>query len=550
MYTNFFGLSEKPFTITPDPRYLFMSTRHGEALAHLIYGVSESDGFIQLTGEVGTGKTTLIRSLFQQLPEKANIALILNPQLSAREFLASIANELGIEDTSESQSLKALIDALTEHLLLQHASGIRTILVVDEAQLLAAEVLEQVRMLTNLETARQKLLQIILIGQPELRELLARNDLRQLAQRVTARYHLEPLTRDETSEYIDHRLKVAGAMSPLFTANAKREVYQQSKGIPRLINVICDRSLLGAYVREQGNVDKKLVRQAAKEIKGVTEPNALPNWLAPMLAGVAALVVIAGLWATLQSRPSAPDPVAATIEASRVAAIDPPTTTVEAPPVDGGSTPDLDLDQILVANRDQTGTDSAFSALFAAWDKSYQGGNGCEQAVSEYQLQCHYMRGSWNIVRQLNRPAILTLTDRAGESHQIVLTGIDNDLAEIRIGTQTYTLPQTQISDYWFGESLLLWQPPNGVAKAYRRGMRDPGVLWVRNSLGIIEGVAVDDADSELFDADLERKVKDYQRERRLKVDGLVGQQTQIIMNSDLGLEGVPLLSRNRLAAR
>ena len=209
MYTSFFGLNEKPFSITPDPRYLFISERHGEALAHLVYGVTESGGFVQLTGEVGTGKTTLVRSLLQsRMPANADVAVVLNPQISAREFLVTICEELGIGVPEDRNSIKALIDKLNQHLLDAHADGRRTILVVDEAQNLQPDVLEEVRLLTNLETARQKLLQIILIGQPELRELLARNDLRQLAQRITGRYHLEPLSRSETAQYIEHRLKV------------------------------------------------------------------------------------------------------------------------------------------------------------------------------------------------------------------------------------------------------------------------------------------------------------------------------------------------------
>jgi len=248
MYTSFFGLNEKPFSITPDPRYLFMSARHGEALAHLVYGVTESGGFIQLTGEVGTGKTMLVRTLLlNRMPANANVAVVLNPQLSAREFLVSICEELGVAVPEDRSSIKALIDTLNRHLLETHADGRRTILVVDEAQNLAPDVLEEVRLLTNLETAKQKLLQIILVGQEELRDLLERNDLRQLAQRITGRYHLEPLSRDETADYIEHRLKVAGALGEVFDAGAKREVFRQSQGVPRLINVICDRALLGAY---------------------------------------------------------------------------------------------------------------------------------------------------------------------------------------------------------------------------------------------------------------------------------------------------------------
>jgi general secretion pathway protein A len=254
MYTSFFGLHEKPFSITPDPRYLFMSERHGEALAHLVYGVTESGGFMQLTGEVGTGKTTLVRTLLlNRMPANADVAVVLNPQLSAREFLVTICEELHLAVPAERGS-----DALNRHLLATHAKGRRTILVVDEAQNLAAEVLEQVRLLTNLETARQKLLQIILIGQPELRELLGRNDLRQLAQRITGRYHLEPLSRSETARYIEHRLKVAGALGEIFSVGAKGEVYRLSQGVPRLINVICDRALLGAYAAERRRVDRGL----------------------------------------------------------------------------------------------------------------------------------------------------------------------------------------------------------------------------------------------------------------------------------------------------
>ncbi|MGB5578524.1 MAG: AAA family ATPase, partial [Woeseiaceae bacterium] len=272
MYTSFFGLNEKPFSITPDPRYLFMSERHGEALAHLVYGVTESGGFVQLTGEVGTGKTTLVRTLLlNRMPDNADVAVVLNPQLSVLEFLATICEELHIDVPHNRGSIKALTDALNRHLLKTHAEGRRTILIVDEAQNLSPAVLEQVRLLTNLETAKQKLLQIILIGQPELRELLGRNDLRQLAQRITGRYHLEPLTAEETAHYIEHRLKVAGALGEVFDPGAKKETFQLSQGVPRLINVICDRALLGAYSLESRRVDRRLIRRAAAEVRGQLE---------------------------------------------------------------------------------------------------------------------------------------------------------------------------------------------------------------------------------------------------------------------------------------
>ena len=266
MYTSFFGLNEKPFSITPDPRYLFMSARHTEALAHLMYGVRESGGFIQLTGEVGTGKTTLIRSLLQQLPDTADVALILNPQLSKNEFLSAICEELGVPLPGAVNSIKALVDALNTYLLDNHSRARRTILIVDEAQNLRLDVLEQVRLLTNLETPKQKLLQIILIGQPELRDILDRNDMRQLAQRVTGRYHLQPLSQEETRVYIEHRLKVAGAVGPIFSNASKKELYQLSRGVPRRINVMADRALLGAFTQEIRQVTPKLLRKAAAEV--------------------------------------------------------------------------------------------------------------------------------------------------------------------------------------------------------------------------------------------------------------------------------------------
>src|SRR6201984_3458943 len=269
MYLSFFGLNEKPFAITPDPRYLYLSERHAEALAHLLYGINEAGGFVQLTGEVGTGKTTIVRSLLAQTPEHAAIALILNPKMTAPECLLAICEELGIGvPDSALGSLKDLVDILSHYLLRAHGGGRRVVLVVDEAQNLAPAVLEQVRLLTNLETNTQKLLQIILIGQPELRELLGRNELRQLAQRITGRYHLDPLSREETTAYVRHRLRVAGATADLFTRRALRAVYGVTRGIPRLINIVCDRPLLAAYTQDLHQLPASMVRRAGAEVFG------------------------------------------------------------------------------------------------------------------------------------------------------------------------------------------------------------------------------------------------------------------------------------------
>src|SRR5690348_9476583 len=290
MYLSFFGLNEKPFAITPDPRYLYLSERHAEALAHLLYGINEAGGFVQLTGEVGTGKTTIVRSLLAQVPKNAEIALILNPRMTAPEFLLTICEEIGIGVPDLSQgSLKDLVDVLSHYLLRAHGAGRRVVLVVDEAQNLAPAVLEQVRLLTNLETNTQKLLQIILIGQPELRELLGRNELRQLAQRITGRYHLHPLSRDETAAYVRHRLRVAGATTDIFSGPALSEIYRLSVGVPRVINVISDRALLGAYSMDRHRITGPLVRNAASEVFG---KRFTPPWL-PWAGTVAVAAILA-----------------------------------------------------------------------------------------------------------------------------------------------------------------------------------------------------------------------------------------------------------------
>ena len=266
MYLNYFGLGEAPFSLAPDPRYLYMSERHQEALAHLLYGVSGDGGFVLLTGEVGAGKTTICRCLLEQIPQACDVAYLFNPKLTVEELLSSICTELRIACPPGAATIKTFVDRINAHLLDSHAKGRHTVLIIDEAQNLATDVLEQMRLLTNLETNRRKLLQIILVGQPELAELLERRELRQLAQRIVARYHLPPLTRPEISAYVQHRLEVAGAQRPLIPPSLSGRLYQLSLGVPRLINVLCDRALLGAYVQGKERVDRATLAQAAREV--------------------------------------------------------------------------------------------------------------------------------------------------------------------------------------------------------------------------------------------------------------------------------------------
>ena len=546
MYTDFFGLNEKPFTITPNPRYLFMSERHGEGLAHLVYGVTDSGGFIQLTGEVGTGKTTLVRTLLGQIPAEVDIALILNPHLTAVEFLTAICEELSIELPRDRSSAKALIDTLNQHLLAAHAGGRRVILMVDEAQALSEGVLEQLRLLTNLETAKQKLLQIILVAQPELRDKLAQDNLRQLAQRVTGRYHLEPLSREETEKYIDHRLRVAGALTEIFDSAAKKEVFRLSGGVPRIINVICDRALLGAYSKESRIVNRRLVRRAASEVSGQTVRSPALKWLAPIL-GVASLALAASvLWNNFSTQPavqaSPPETTQEDIEPQVVAE----TIAAEELATDGSAhaaidLPGPDIDALIRGVSDADG----YRNLLALWNVAYdpQAGPVCDQAQASG-LRCYFQRGTWGTLEQLDRPVVLTLTDRAGTPHRVTLSALEGDTAHLTVGDEALRVPTAELSDYWFGQFMLVWRPANGDDQPIMPGMRGETVLWLRESLATLgAGSGPESKSSDLYDAELEQQVMTFQRQHRIEADGLAGQKTQIIINSLLVDDNAPRLT-------
>ncbi|MEM9207985.1 MAG: AAA family ATPase [Pseudomonadota bacterium] len=564
MYTSFFGLNEKPFAITPDPRYLFMSERHGEGLAHLLYGVTDSGGFIQLTGEVGTGKTTLVRTLLGQLPNEVDVALILNPQVTVLEFLQAICRELGVALPADRDSPMALVDALNRFLLDAHARGRRIILLVDEAQNLSEEVLEQLRLLTNLETAKQKLLQIILIGQPELREILARNHLRQLAQRVTGRYHLEPLSRDEAAQYIEHRMRVAGAVGEIFDLGAKHEVHRIAGGIPRIMNVICDRALLGAFSQEQRLVDKRLVRGAAAEVAGdadIALGTATWKWAAAVAAIVIAASAAFGI-ATLQESNSGRPAIARIVDGASTAVSDnaedanalavgtelamaTPTEALPDAPEPVPSMEPASLLPALVSGELDSGMPAAMANLAALWDFEFDpsAGTACARASTEG-LSCLYQRGSFGMLKKLDRPAVLTLTDDQGDTHYAVLAGLNNDGVTLRFGDFEETYPADEVMEIWYGQYMLLWRPPAGSPGSIRPGTRSAAVVWLRESLARLNGDAETvGAGDDFFDPDLEDRLRQFQRQQRLQVDGLAGEQTQIVINSALSPDATPTLS-------
>ncbi|MGB6489170.1 MAG: AAA family ATPase [Steroidobacteraceae bacterium] len=559
MYLAFFGLNEKPFSITPDPRYLYLSERHAEAMAHLLYGINEAGGFVQLTGEVGTGKTTIVRSLLAQAPKNAEIALILNPKMTAPEFLLTICEELGIGvPDSATESLKDLVDILSQYLLRAHAGGRRVVLVVDEAQNLAPQVLEQVRLLTNLETNTQKLLQIILIGQPELRELLGRNELRQLAQRITGRYHLSPLSKEETTAYVRHRLRVAGATADIFNRFALEEIYRLSCGVPRVINVICDRSLLGGYSQDRHRITGPLVRNAASEVFG---KRFTPPWLPwAGTAAVAAMLAVGSfaLWrlqpwgwvhtpavtpvhhaAAKPPAPSSPAAIPATAPSGTVHAV-----TAQAPPAPTAAPATEPLATLLAKHSVDTTTDAAFTTLFDLWGIHYtmDGTDPCTQAT-QHGLACLTERGSLGQLQLYNRPAILILTDTGGGSHEVVLTGLDGEHASIDLGKSTHQVGAGELSTYWMGDYVMLWRPDAAPAHTLSPGMSGNGVLWLRRSLEKLAGVPDPGSPSNVYDAKLTSLVRQFQRNHRLTVDGVAGVRTQVALAGALASPGSPLLT-------
>jgi len=531
MYNEYFGLKENPFALSPDPRYLYLSQRHQDALAHLMYGITGGGGFVLLTGEVGTGKTLMIRALLERLPKTVDVALVLYPFLTVREFMVALCDDLRIPRPSEP-SLKALIDTLNAYLLENHARGRRTVLIVDEAHRLNREVLEQIRLLTNLETTKEKLLQIVLVGQPELNAVLAQPEMRQLTQRITARYDLQSLTANETRAYIEHRSRIAGASSRLFSALAEWRAHRLTHGVPRLINILCDRALLAAYAAGKSRVGLRLIRAASHELESGLIPARRRMPLA--LAGVVALLALGTLFwfkAPAEWTTALHDMIPR--QASPVAKEDVPVVAAEASLTDHKPVPPQLL-QVLADPTVSTDTDSAFRGLFQRWGLRYgdfAGATGCERAV-EAGLRCLFESGTWNNLRQLNRPAIVELVDGRGTRHHILVSRLDDTQAVFDFSGREVSFPLAEVDRVWFGKYLLLWRPPEIGERVVRRGMRGPAVAWVRDALahyGLSRGK---DLQSVKFDSELEMQVREFQRRHQLQDDGVVGKMTLIYLRT------------------
>jgi general secretion pathway protein A len=521
MYLEYYGLREPPFSITPDPRYVFLSERHRDALAHLLYGIGKggSGGFVQLTGEVGTGKTTLCRLLLEQLPENTRVALVLNPKLSPVELVESICEELKLDIAGKRGSLKALTDTLNAYLLDAYAEGLRVVLIVDEAQNLSIDSLEQVRLLTNLETPTQKLLQIILLGQPELRDVLARPELRQLAQRITARYHLTPLDAGETEAYVRHRLAVAGATRTPFSRLGLKALYQRSGGIPRLINIIADRALMAGFARDQDAIGERVVDRAADEAL----PGHARYWMRRYGRwAAAAVLVLAIAGAFLAWRAPHSDAPAAVLPPAPASSEPSPAEAMLAKlgeAIDSGGDRQLD----------------AFSQLLARWQVdsdtvSVRDASRCPAVIAPG-LDCLRGRATLEQLARFDRPLILVLHDESKQAHA-VLQGVGPTHVRLDLGGQRYELARASLSKLWNGEFVAVWRLPADVPTAsIKRGDAGAGVAWIKGRLAGLDGREAESGPA-FFDAELEERVRKLQTAYGIKADGIVGPETLFALSA------------------
>jgi len=553
LYLQFFDLNEAPFSITPDPAFVYLSADHRDALAHLLYGVGQggAGGFVQLTGEVGTGKTTLCRCLMEQVPENTQVALILNPLITAQELLATVCEELGLDTSGITQSNKAMVDSLNHYLLAQHTRGRRVVVVIDEAQNLSPEALEQVRLLTNLETNKDKLLQMVLLGQPELRQLLQRQNLRQLSQRITARCHLAPLGQDETYAYVRHRMKVAGARGNPFGQSALRALYQRSTGIPRLINIIADRALAGAYAKESHTVSARLVHAAADEVQPSESRvrNHRWPWVVATAAATALIVVTLGLTGVVPfateslPRVAAPELISAELlpelQSESIATLEP--AVPESSPIDsyetaavGGVSESANgqhdapaLPTVLDKSWLDGQHEMAWQALADLWHDSGQA-NAMRAAcdgVAATGYACLRDRGNWVRVQQLGLPVLLVL--QGEEPRYLLLRGMTQ--LGLLVGDEHFPMEVSRaaVENNWLGEYIVAWPQTPDWPGQIQRGETGVAVDIITEMAGFADPAWLGGG---VFDENFESWVMAFQRRNGLKADGIVGPNTLLYL--------------------
>jgi len=528
MYNKLFGLKREPFSIAPDPRFLYMSERHREALAHLLYGVRSGGGFVLLSGAIGAGKTTVCRCFLEQVPKSCNVAYIFNPKLTVGELLATVCEEFGIADADTgAASVKQQVDALNKFLLNSHALGMSSVLIIDEAQMLSADVLEQLRLLTNLETNQRKLLQIILIGQPELRALLALPQMEQLAQRVIARYHLDALSERETARYVRHRLAVAGLSGPLpFSVRAMRRIHQATGGVPRRINLLCDRAMLGAYGEGRTRIDQAMIDAAARE---VFDPRSSRSrrWL-PWTAAAAAVALLGIALTLLLRRDDRPPAVAVAAAASAPASAAAPSASAAAalatvPPAAGAASALLSAAEF-AERKPWPDEADAWRALGRRWQLDIAADQPC-RAVETLGLSCYQGSATLGMLRQLDRPVLLKLSGgNRGDPAWAMLSALNGERATLALADGTAEVSLATLTARWRGDFATLWRRPPGLGADadFSRVDYGSGALgdWLKQRLADFQGDALPAT------ATLRQRIEAFQLAQGLTPDGQVGPMT------------------------
>jgi general secretion pathway protein A len=570
MYTTFFGLKEKPFKLVPDPTFLYLGPSHEDALAHLQYAISQGEGFMVITGEVGTGKTTLCRVFLEELPENTRAAFIFNPKLDAIQLLQSINSEFGL--SAEADTLRQLMDDLNAFLLENKSLGHNAVLLIDEAQNLSADVLEQIRLLSNLETTREKLLQIILVGQPELRTLLESHDLRQLSQRISLRYNLSPLTRAQTGAYIEHRLGVA-AKKPFmpFSSGAVDVIYRHASGIPRLINIACDRALLKAFNLEKKHISGALAKEAVAELNPQTpppaanaavvevQPGSAPRRFAgATLVALAVLTLVAvvgfGLFPRLQRwGDSKPATVAVTQGEAAKKKIEP--KPVEAVVVEPAQPVAVELTALLDRVQGEEARSSAASAVLRTWqtgsnleipdeintireDRAF-----FEVLAARHGLKMHQIDRHLGLVSRLNHPAVVRFESGAGgRPVYLSFVGLLDDYALLGSGDDIYRVKLRSLMERWQGSAFVFWKDWMNFSGTIPYDATSAAVISLKMLLN--KTGSVDLALTGYFDDQTRLAVLEFQRQMGLPPDGVVGPVTQMALYNKTMSDKLPGMDR------
>ncbi len=549
MYCDYYGFSEKPFTITPNPRFIFLSKNHKEVFAHLLYGIRSHCGFIEITGEIGTGKTTSLRTLLNQLDSDSyRLAFIFNPSLSAQELLRGINREFGI--AAGGATTDELLTVLNAFLLRENAAGRTVVLVIDEAQNLEAGVLEQIRLLSNLETENDKLIQIILVGQPELGSLLEQRSLRQLSQRITVRYHLRPMDFEDTREYIKHRLAVAGCRHPdLFSAAAVKKVFRQSRGYPRVINVLCDRALLVGYTDNSRQITPAMVATAIAELR--RQARARGSWFRRWPGLATAVAVLAGVGAYLARLPlPLVEPVDAPVAAETAR------FSVESPAAAATRASDktAELGSELARLPAAECAAAACSSLLGIWGagatiepgRALPAARGLEREARKHNLEVLPFSGSLENLLQLDAPALLELAVADADAPRyLALTAIEGDVARIApaVGGRS-ELPLEDLGPLWTGQAYLLWKNFAGIPYIKAAGARGKEVRQLQRLLQ--EAGFLDETTGGRYDLATIAAVTRLQAAGGVTQDGLVGPQTLMLLYQYSGRFEQPKLTQKK----